>query len=934
MEPSDVKVFERISLQYFKDTFDSETSHYPETKFLKVMLSSQEERDTDMSSRRYLRSATSTIRSRALQSEKRDAEEEISLRLSVIFSGSTKMRNISDLPNILTSLTVRKEYAESLRQYVFFSKVTISASSFFEITESEEDLVKEKSSSSSVAVILLGTVASLAFIASVVGSMIFSRQRNKDASGAFLGGPTSPKGGVLGNPGGNVADFIRRSVQSFEEGMRSPRSYLSPNNVRSNASNSTDSITNDGNGINAGRSKKNNSNASQQETGEIPPMIVIGNIEGEELDDTNNKEKISLSKTEMNEIHTQNSESENKSTQLFVQHMEASSALSKFLALKRNGDPKGSKGNISDFFSTLDVSTRNIRSVEDHDESSQSTLLSHQSATISNSKTLNMIESSDNDHDLTVSTSPPVSEIAATSLTDEISRQNDTPLSGSDSSPTSPSFSEALLFWESSIKDETVKEELENDLVPSSKIDIAKSSKEDGENVVKGKLELPIDKISSSVSKEDHLSTIGLDPAVLDVPEENEYRLKDTLETSNLVSKDNDKSCEQREKDNFSTDIVNGANNNEQNEKVPLSLPTKHKTKTISSIIGRKHPFRIYHNQEIPPNTSGDLSVISGLTSSASSMRVDVLAMPSDLQTTNSSHSRNSSGHDSIGSNNNHNKSHSRDWSDEVEFPPSRGHRYTFNAPSSGKLGIIIESSKHHTGPTIHTVKDYSPLFGKLQKGDKLIKVDGESTLNSTTPEVTRLLARKRSEKSGVGSITVTVISSHEKVGCTCDNIPKPLNSTVNDNTTNTNDNNLISHLRSHLRSNLRSDDKGEPEDRDTSQRPMPKRDSIHSGINGNISGSFDQQDSHSTKSIYYVSSVNTPISSSCVSSPTLNLMVLSHSSTEEDDLSSTCSCRKNEEDLSMYCSDYSSDVEGGEKPFHLIGAGYSDDDDIFSDEE
>ena len=100
-------------------------------------------------------------------------------------------------------------------------------------------------------------------------------------------------------------------------------------------------------------------------------------------------------------------------------------------------------------------------------------------------------------------------------------------------------------------------------------------------------------------------------------------------------------------------------------------------------------------------------------------------------------------------------------WADE-----KTEYRYTFDAPSRGKLGLIIESSKHH-GPTVHTVKDYSPLFGMVQPGDKIIMVEGHVTSRMSTGEITQLLARTR-EKKEDGMIRLTLLSAIEKVGIPC----------------------------------------------------------------------------------------------------------------------------------------------------------------------
>ena len=89
----------------------------------------------------------------------------------------------------------------------------------------------------------------------------------------------------------------------------------------------------------------------------------------------------------------------------------------------------------------------------------------------------------------------------------------------------------------------------------------------------------------------------------------------------------------------------------------------------------------------------------------------------------------------------------------------AEGYRYIFEAPSNGKLGIII----HKT--VVHTVKDYSPLFGMVEPGDKIVHIDDISTENMTTGEVTRVLASKRSGKNKTKMIRLTIVSLVEKKG-------------------------------------------------------------------------------------------------------------------------------------------------------------------------
>ena len=87
------------------------------------------------------------------------------------------------------------------------------------------------------------------------------------------------------------------------------------------------------------------------------------------------------------------------------------------------------------------------------------------------------------------------------------------------------------------------------------------------------------------------------------------------------------------------------------------------------------------------------------------------------------------------------------------------GFEYLFEAPSNGKLGIII----HKT--VVHTVKDYSPLFGMVEPGDKILQIDDIITNNMSTGEVTRVLAEKRTGKNRNKMIRLTILSTTEKKG-------------------------------------------------------------------------------------------------------------------------------------------------------------------------
>ena len=67
----------------------------------------------------------------------------------------------------------------------------------------------------------------------------------------------------------------------------------------------------------------------------------------------------------------------------------------------------------------------------------------------------------------------------------------------------------------------------------------------------------------------------------------------------------------------------------------------------------------------------------------------------------------------------------------------------TVYAPA-GKLGIVVDSSAN--GPTIHSVRDSSPLTNSVFVGDKLISIDEVNCQSMSAGAVTKLMARKSSQ--------------------------------------------------------------------------------------------------------------------------------------------------------------------------------------------
>lgn len=60
-----------------------------------------------------------------------------------------------------------------------------------------------------------------------------------------------------------------------------------------------------------------------------------------------------------------------------------------------------------------------------------------------------------------------------------------------------------------------------------------------------------------------------------------------------------------------------------------------------------------------------------------------------------------------------------------------------------GKLGIILDRSDK-LEPIVHTVKETSCLTEDLQKGDKIVSVDGVDVRSFTPLEISKLLAKTR----------------------------------------------------------------------------------------------------------------------------------------------------------------------------------------------
>ena len=69
------------------------------------------------------------------------------------------------------------------------------------------------------------------------------------------------------------------------------------------------------------------------------------------------------------------------------------------------------------------------------------------------------------------------------------------------------------------------------------------------------------------------------------------------------------------------------------------------------------------------------------------------------------------------------------------------GDKYTVVAPA-GKLGVILDNPDDGA-PVIHTVKDTSPLLGKINVGDRLVNIDAVDVSGFTPAQVVQLLSTK-----------------------------------------------------------------------------------------------------------------------------------------------------------------------------------------------
>jgi hypothetical protein len=83
--------------------------------------------------------------------------------------------------------------------------------------------------------------------------------------------------------------------------------------------------------------------------------------------------------------------------------------------------------------------------------------------------------------------------------------------------------------------------------------------------------------------------------------------------------------------------------------------------------------------------------------------------------------------------------------------------RLTFEAPRKGQLGLLLEPDDSGSGLMVGAVKDYSPLLGLVEKGDRLIEIDGKNISQSSVAEVTKILKANQSPYRSGGNLRIVV---------------------------------------------------------------------------------------------------------------------------------------------------------------------------------
>jgi hypothetical protein len=71
-------------------------------------------------------------------------------------------------------------------------------------------------------------------------------------------------------------------------------------------------------------------------------------------------------------------------------------------------------------------------------------------------------------------------------------------------------------------------------------------------------------------------------------------------------------------------------------------------------------------------------------------------------------------------------------------------------AAPPGKLGVILEEDSDDGVPVVHSIKEESPLVGRVLRGDRLCSIDGVDCTGKTPHEVAKLLKYKETEPTRI----------------------------------------------------------------------------------------------------------------------------------------------------------------------------------------
>lgn len=94
----------------------------------------------------------------------------------------------------------------------------------------------------------------------------------------------------------------------------------------------------------------------------------------------------------------------------------------------------------------------------------------------------------------------------------------------------------------------------------------------------------------------------------------------------------------------------------------------------------------------------------------------------------------------------------SRFESSTADHDPEAGTELVFQASRIGKLGLVIRCTDIR-GPVVIQVKDYSPLLGQVQAGDRILEIDGHATTGMTLHNVTKFMSGKIAQSSRWASV-------------------------------------------------------------------------------------------------------------------------------------------------------------------------------------